>query len=80
MHQRGFEVMRTRMAKISEMGKPWKPELMIDLYFFPGEVCHFWTWVGSREWGLCPGRGLLLREGETYRTFGELVEWSEEKW
>lgn len=74
MHQRVFEVMRTRMTKTSEMGKPWKPELMIDLYISSGEICYFWTSEGSRQYGPCPGRGLLLRERETYRTFGELME------
>lgn len=70
MYQRVFDVMRTRMAKVSEMGKLWKAELTIELYFFPGEICYFWAWVGSRKWGLCPGRGLPLREGKTFRTFG----------
>lgn len=44
------------MVKISEIGKPWKADLMVDFYFFPRETCYFWAWVGSREWELCPGR------------------------
>lgn len=38
MHQKVFEVMRTRMVKISEMGKPRKSEFMIDLSSFPQEI------------------------------------------
>lgn len=71
--------MRTRMAKVSEMGKLWKAELTTELYFFPGEICYFWAWVGSRKWGLCPGRGLPLREGKTFRTFGGPRKGSEKK-
>ena len=35
--------------------------------------------VRRQRMGLSSGRGLLLREEETCRTFGELLEWSEEK-
>ena len=35
--------------------------------------------VRRQRMGLSSGRGLLLREEETCRTFGELMEWSEEK-
>lgn len=78
MRQRIFEVMRSRMAKFSETVTPWKAELMVDTYFFSGEMPSIWPW-GSRGWGLCPGRGLLIMEKETYRTFGDLMGWNKKK-
>lgn len=61
------------------MGKLWKVELIIEFYFFFGEICYFWVWVGSRKWGFCLGRGLLLREGKIFRIFGGFRKGGEKK-
>lgn len=73
MLQRVFEVMKTRKQKAMET---WADDSSI---LFPWGNLLQKSMVRNQRMGLSSGRGLLLREEVICRTFGELMEWSEDK-